>query len=496
MAATHLLALDEGTTSARALVFTLEGKQVGLGRRPIEQHYPQAGWVEHDAGEIWQAQWESVQEALQTAGITPAQVAAIGITNQRETLVLWNRKTGKPLHKAIVWQDRRTAPHCEELKAAGLEQTFQQKTGLVIDPYFSGTKLAWLLDNIPDARARAQRGELAAGTIDSWLIWNLTGGQAHVTDASNASRTLAFNIHTSAWDADLARHLRVPISLWPRVAPSAGVAATTTLLGGSLPIAGIAGDQQAALFGQGCFRPGMAKNTYGTGCFLLMNTGQRAVPSQHRLLTTVAWQLGNETTYALEGAIFSAGASLQWLEQIGVFSGTEEQNLLDAQADESAESSDVRFVPAFAGLGAPQWDPQARGTLLGLTRDTGKAQLVRAALDAMAYQSDEVLQIMQQDAHTQLAELRVDGGVSASDRLMQFQAHLSGVRVVRPAERESTALGAALLAGLGVGLYQNLEQIAALIHHERQFTPEADYPRLPLRLRWQQAVERSLNWAK
>jgi glycerol kinase len=491
----YLLALDEGTSSARAMVFDTAGKSLGLGRRNFEQHYPQPGWVEHDAEEIWQAQLEATKEALASASIAADQIAAIGITNQRETLVVWDRKTGKPIHNAIVWQDRRTADFCKKLVAEGHEKSVREKTGLVIDSYFSATKLRWILDHVDGARAKAEAGQLAAGTIDTWLLWNLTGGKVHATDVSNASRTMAFNIHTLDWDAELEQILGLPESekIWPMVNASAGRFGETTLFGRSIPITGIAGDQQSAMFGQGCYRAGMAKNTYGTGCFLLMNTGPEAKVSHHRLLTTIAWQVGNKVTYALEGAIFSAGASLQWLEQVGIYHGTTELDKLDASIE---DSEGVYFVPAFAGLGAPQWDPNARGTLLGLTRGTEKAHLVRAALDAMAYQSDEVLQLMVKDSGLPLTELRVDGGISVSDRLMQLQADLSGVQVNRPEERETTALGAALLAGIGAGIYPNLDALEQVRKTERTFEADADYPQESNRKRWQQAIERSQNWAE
>jgi glycerol kinase len=494
MAANYLMALDEGTSSARTLIFDLQGNERGRGRRNFAQYYPEPGWVAHDAAEIWQAQLAASRDALAHTGLAVEQIAAIGITNQRETTVVWHRSTGKAIAHAIVWQDRRTAALCETLRAAGHEPLITEKTGLVLDAYFSATKIAWLLANTPGARAAAEAGELAFGTIDTWLIWQLTEGRVHATDPSNAARTLLYNLYTGDWDPDLLALFDIPASMLPEIRPSDGDFGTTTLFGGEIPIRGVIGDQQAATFGQGCLQPGMAKNTYGTGCFVLMNTGTRAVPSQHRLLTTVAWQLGETRTYALEGAIFSAGASLQWLEQLGVLASGAEADELAATV---ADTGDVFIVPAFAGLGAPQWDPHARGTILGLSRGSDRRHLARAALEGMAYQSDEVLQLMTQDAGIELHTLRVDGGAANSNLLMQFQADISGVNIERPVQTESTAWGAAALAGLGVGLYQTPEQIASLHRPDRRFEPAFDpHKRTRLRLRWQQAVHRALDWAE
>jgi glycerol kinase len=480
----YLLALDEGTSSARAVVFNRLGETVGLGRSQFAQHYPQPGWVEHDANEIWAAQLAAAQQAIAQA--------SIGITNQRETTLVWDRKTGEPIANAIVWQDRRTAHICKQLADEGNEPMVREKTGLLLDPYFSATKLRWLLEHIPAAANLAEQGRLAFGTIDTWLLWKLSGGAVHATDASNASRTLLYNIHSGSWDEDLLALFGVPRSVLPEVLPSAHPFGSTGLFGGQVAIGGIAGDQQAATFGQLCFGQGMVKNTYGTGCFMLMNTGNQPIASQNRLITTVAWKLGNETTYALEGAIFSAGASIGWLVETGILASAEEAESL---AESLADNGGVYFVPAFAGLGAPQWDPFARGTLLGLTRGSTRAHLARAALEAMAFQSDEVLQAMARDSQLAIPTLRVDGGASQSNLLMQLQADLSGVRVERPTNIETTALGAALLAGLQAGVYDSLAHLEALHNTNRVFNPTWTAPqRAQLRSRWQQAVARSAGW--
>jgi glycerol kinase len=488
-----VLALDQGTTSSRALVFDGGGAVRGIAQREFRQIYPEPGWVEHDPTEIWATQSAVMYEALAKAGITGRDVAAIGITNQRETAVLWERATGRPLTNAIVWQDRRTAATCDALRAAGHEATFTAKTGLVLDPYFSGTKLKWLLDNVPLARARAARGELAFGTIDSWLVWQLTRGGVHVTDPSNASRTLLYDIHTGSWDDELLSLLEIPRAVLPRVVPSSGAVATAALGGVSVPIAGIAGDQQAALFGQACDLPGLAKNTYGTGCFLLLNTGARAVASKNRLITTVAWDLGAGRTYALEGSVFVGGAAVQWLRD-GL-------NLIQKAADVEAlaasvpDNGGVFFVPAFAGLGAPHWDAYARGAVFGLTRGSTGGHLARAALESIAFQSADVLFAMERDTGLALTELRVDGGATANELLMQFQADLLGVPVVRPEILETTALGAAYFAGLGVGTWKDAAEIRANWRVARRFEPSMSRDRAAaLRAGWEKAVSRAKGW--
>jgi glycerol kinase len=491
-----VLSLDQGTTSSRAIVFGHSGNAMAVSQQEFRQIFPQPGWVEHDATEIWTTQRDVAAHALKSAQSGVDGIVAIGITNQRETTVLWDRKTGAPVHNAIVWQDRRTAPFCEQLKAAGHERLFADKTGLVLDAYFSGTKLRWLLDNVPGARARAARGELAFGTIDTWLIWNLTGGKVHVTDVSNASRTLMFNIHALDWDDQLLSLLDIPREVLPAIASSSGVVGTTDCeeLPKGIPIAGIAGDQQAALFGQACHAPGMAKNTYGTGCFMLMNTGTKPVQSRNRLLTTVAWRLDHTTHYALEGSVFIGGAAIQWLRDgLGFFGNSRD---VEALAASVPDTGSVYLVPAFAGLGAPHWDPDARGTIVGLTRGTTRAHIARAALESIAYQSADLLSAMTADAGIALKELRVDGGATVNNLLMQFQADILGVPVVRPSVTETTALGAAYLAGLGVGFWDDTRQIAALWHQDRIFSPQRDES-LPKRLSdWHRAVEHAKGWAR
>ena len=465
----YILALDQGTTSSRALVFDHAGTVRAVAQQEFRQIFPQPGWVEHDATEIWATQSGVLHEALAKAGIGTADIAAIGITNQRETTVLWERATGRPLAHAIVWQDRRTAPFCDELRAAGHAATIAAKTGLVVDAYFSGTKLKWLLDHLPGARERAARGELAFGTIDSWLIWNLSAGAAHVTDASNASRTMLFNVHTGRWDDDLLALLDIPRAVLPEVVPSSGVCAKARLAGVDLPIAGIAGDQQAALFGQACHSPGLAKNTYGTGCFLLLNTGAQAVASANNLLTTVAWLKDGSLTYALEGSVFIGGAVVQWLRDgLKIVRSASE---IEALAESVPDNGGVYLVPAFAGLGAPHWDAYARGSIFGLTRGATGAHIARAALEAIAFQSADVLAAMEKDARLTLRELRVDGGATANNLLMQFQADLLGVPVVRPKVLETTALGAGYLAGLAVGYWKDASDVAANWQVDRVFEP-------------------------
>lgn len=493
----YILALDQGTTSSRAILFDHAGHPHACAQGEFRQIFPQPGWVEHDANEIWDSQLSVLHQVLRESGVAAADVAAIGVTNQRETTVLWDRATGQPVANAIVWQDRRNAAFCEQLLEEGKAELIQQKTGLVLDAYFSATKLKWLLDNVPGARARAERGELAFGTVDSWLIWKMSG--AHLTDTSNASRTMLFNIHTLQWDADLLALLDIPASLLPQVVPSSGVAAHTDadLLGVSLPIAGIAGDQQAATFGQACLQPGMAKNTYGTGCFMLMNVGKEPLPSKNRLLTTVGWQLGQgagSTDYLLEGSAFIAGAAVQWMRDgLGIISHSSE---VEALAASVPDTGGLVFVPAFAGLGAPYWDPYARGTLIGITRGTGKAHIARAALEGVAYQNVDVLSAMQNDAGIALSELRVDGGAARNDMLMQFQSDILNVPVVRPVVTETTALGAAYLAGLAVGFWRSLDEIASQWRVARRFEPKmADDERLTRLHKWQRAVERSRDWS-
>ena len=498
-----ILALDQGTTSSRAIVFDHAGGIKAAAQKEFRQIFPQPGWVEHDPDEIWETQIGVAGEAIARAGIHARDIAAIGITNQRETTVVWDRRTGKPVHNAIVWQDRRTAPMCEELREVGAESLVRERTGLVIDPYFSATKIAWLLDNLPGARARAERGELAFGTVDTWLVWHLTGNRTHVTDPSNASRTMLFNVHTGDWDEELLRLLRVPRALLPDVYPSAHAFGMLPKgeLGEPLVIGGIAGDQQSALFAQGCHRPGMAKNTYGTGCFMLLHTGSRAVRSEHGLVSTACAQLGRardardaDKEYALEGSVFIAGAVVQWLrDEMGFFKSSSE---IEALAASVLDSGGVCLVPAFTGLGAPHWDPHARGTIVGLTRGTSRAHLARAALESIAYQSADVLEAMQKDSGERLSELRVDGGAAANDLLMQFQADLLGVPVVRPKVLETTALGAAYLAGLTVNLWGSREEVAAQWEAERRFEPRMSRGEAAEKLaRWRKALQRSKSWA-
>ncbi len=489
-----VLALDQGTTSSRSILFDHAGGIAAVAQREFTQHFPRSGWVEHDAEEIWATQAATIAEVLARGHAKVTDLVAVGITNQRETTVLWDRASGRPVAPAIVWQDRRTADECARLKAEGHEPEIARRTGLLLDPYFSGTKLAWLLDSDRTLRARAERGELAFGTIDSWLAWKLSGGALHLTDATNASRTLLLNIATGDWDDYALELLRIPRALLPRVVPSslAHGEAVAVLGGHELPLGGIAGDQQAALFGQACFAPGMAKNTYGTGCFMLMNTGLVPQASANRLLTTVAWQLG-ERHFALEGAVFVAGAVVQWLRDgLGFI---EKSSEVEALAATVPDSGGVYLVPAFTGLGSPHWDAYARGTMVGLSRGTTKAHIARAALEAIAFQSAEVLFAMQRDAGQPLVELRVDGGATANDLLMQFQADLLGVAVVRPKVTETTALGAAYLAGLAVGFWGSTDEVAANWQVDRRFEPTLPRDEAAARLRqWERAVERSREW--
>jgi len=490
-----ILALDQGTTSSRAILFDHAGGVAAVAQREFPQIFPKPGWVEHNAKEIWASQVSVAIEALARAQVSARDVAAIGITNQRETTVVWDRATGEPICHAIVWQDRRTAEACDRLKASGYEPLVRDRTGLVIDAYFSGTKLAWILENVDGARARAAEGRLAFGTIDSWLVWQLTGGHVHVTDVSNASRTMLFNIHTLAWDEDLLRMLNVPASLLPEVRASSEVYGRVA--GGlgldGIPVAGIAGDQQAALFGQMCVKPGMAKNTYGTGCFLLQNTGERPVESANRLLTTVAWQVGGRTEYALEGSVFIGGAVVQWLRDgLGLIQHSPDVERLAASVP---DNGGVYLVPAFAGLGAPHWDAYARGTIVGLTRGSNAGHIARAAIESIAYQVGDLLDAVHRDAGIALEELRVDGGAARNDMLMQFQADLLGVPVVRPTVTETTAIGAAYLAGLATGFWDSPGEIARQWSAERRFEPSmaaSDVARL--RGRWHDALARAKGW--
>jgi len=490
-----ILALDQGTTSSRAMIFDHAGAVRGVAQQEFRQIFRQPGWVEHEATEIWSTQSRVMHDALARAGIGATDIAAVGIANQRETTVVWERATGRPIAPAIVWQDRRTAAFCDELRAAGHGPMIARKTGLVLDAYFSGTKLKWLLDNVDGARGRAVRGELAFGTIDSWLVWNLTGGDVHVTDPSNASRTLLFDIRTLDWDDELLALFDVPRPVLPRVVPSSGVCGHATIDGIRVPIAGIAGDQQAALFGEACHAPGLAKNTYGTGCFLLMNTGGRVVASTNNLLTTVAWKRAGAIDYALEGSVFIGGAVVQWLRDgLKIINASAE---IEALAASVPDNGGVYLVPAFAGLGAPHWDPYARGAIFGLTRGATSAHIARAALESIAFQSAEVLAAMQKDAGITLTELRVDGGAAANNLLMQFQADLLGVRVVRPVVLETTALGAGYLAGLGVGYWNDAADVASHWRVDRVFEPAMSRERVAeLRAGWEKAVGRAKAWDK
>ncbi len=493
-----VLALDQGTTSSRALVFDAQGRPAGAAQQEFAQHFPQPGWVEHDPADLWETTRRTALAAVAEANLTGADLAALGLTNQRETTLLWERATGRPLHRAIVWQDRRTADACAKLKRRGVEALVRKKTGLVLDPYFSATKLAWLLDHIPGARKRAGRGELAFGTVDTWLLWQLTEGRVHATDVSNASRTLLLDLRTGDWDDTLLKLFRIPREVLPSVRPSSGVLGEVSAIPAlrGVPIAGVAGDQQAALFGQACFRPGMAKNTYGTGCFLLLQTGGKPVASKHHLLTTVAWRLGEKGPlhYALEGSVFIGGAVVQWLRDgLGIIARSGDVEALAARA---SDNGGVYLVPAFTGLGAPHWDASARGAIVGLTRGTTSAHLARAAIESIAYQSADLLTAMQADAGQKLRELRVDGGATINDGLMQFQSDLLRVPVVRPRTTETTALGAAFLAGLAVGVWKNQAEIAALWSAERRFAPApVSKTTRKLQADWHRAVERAKDWA-
>jgi glycerol kinase len=492
-----ILALDQGTTSSRAILFDRKGHMVAQAQKEFTQLFPKPGWVEHDPMEIWSTQAGVAAEATVKAGQHGQNIAAIGITNQRETAVVWDRKTGKPVYNAIVWQDRRTAEYCDQLREQGHEPLIRRKTGLLLDAYFSASKVRWILDNVKGARQKAAAGELAFGTVDSWLIWNLTQGELHVTDVTNASRTMLFNIHTLAWDDELLALFDIPRSMLPQVRPSSEVYGETksTVFASNIPIAGIAGDQQAALFGQLCTEPGMVKNTYGTGCFMLMNIGAEPKPSQHNLLTTVAWQIGGETCYALEGSIFIAGAVVQWLrDNLGIIKTSAEVEQLARQV---SSTEGVYFVPAFAGLGAPYWDPYAQGTLFGMTRATTAAHIARAALEAIAYQTMDVLKAMEADSAITIAELRVDGGATVNELLMQFQADVLNTHVVRPRMAESTALGAAYLAGLAVGYWPSIAALKTLTKADNTYRPKASRASLEAGIaNWHRAVRALQVWAK
>ncbi len=492
------MALDQGTTSSRAILYDRRGTPIAFAQKEFEQIFPRPGWVEHDAMEIWASQETVANDTIRMAGINWSDVAAVGITNQRETTVVWDRMTGAPIHNAIVWQDRRTADICDRLKADGFETMFRDRTGLRLDPYFSGTKIMWLLEHVNGARELADRGRLAFGTIDSWLIWNLTNGEKHITDVSNASRTLLMDLRSGTWDVDLLAALQIPESILPQIVSSSGVVAEsrTSAMSSSVPIAGIAGDQQAALFGQACHRTGMTKNTYGTGCFMLKNTGSAVVASRNNLLSTAAWRIDDATEFALEGSVFVGGAVVQWLRDgLGIVENAADVEALAASVD---DSNDTYLVPAFTGLGAPHWDPYARGTITGLTRGTTSAHLARAALESIAFQSADLMAAMDADSGSAgaVAELRVDGGASRNDLLMQMQADLSQVTIVRPTVAETTALGAAYLAGLGVGYWKSIDEIDDIWTVDRVFEPRITASEAAERLaRWHNAVDRSRGWA-
>ncbi len=517
----YILSLDQGTTSSRAVLFdSLTGKIAGIKSVPLQQIYPQPGWVEHNALNIYEDQLTAIKGAMEEADISGEEIACIGITNQRETVVVWDKATGEPVYNAIVWQCRRSSDICDHLKMQGLAAEIKNKTGLVIDAYFSGTKIKWILDNVEGARERANKGELLAGTIDTWLVWKLSGGKEHVTDYSNASRTMLFNIKEFCWDKDLLKVMEIPESMLPRVVSSSGICACTgvtgssgstegiatgtesksgvqlwseKLLGMAIPISGMAGDQHAALFGQACFKPGDAKNTYGTGCFILMNTGKTPVVSKNNLLTTIAWGIGNEVEYALEGSVFNAGAAIQWLrDELGIIESAQQS---DIEAEKVEDTGGVYLVPAFTGLGAPYWDMYARGTIIGLTRGTNKRHIIRATLEAIAYQSRDVLEAMRLDSRIELNELKVDGGASVSEFLMQFQSDILNIPVLRPVIRETTALGAAYLAGLGIGIWNSREEIAEAWHLDKTYRPSDNKKHFDaLYYKWKKAVERSMKW--
>lgn len=497
MSEKFILALDQGTTSSRAILFNHAGEIVSVAQKEFKQIYPKPGWVEHDAEEIWSSQFGVMAEVLAKASLKTNQVAAIGITNQRETTIVWDRETGKPIYHAIVWQDRRTADYCDKLKAEGHAAMIQQKTGLIIDAYFSATKLKWILDHVAGARAKASKGQLAFGTVDCWLSWKLSGGKIHVTDVSNASRTMLLNIQTCQWDKELLTLFDIPESLLPEVKPSSKIYGVTEAVvkHANIPIAGIAGDQQAALFGQLCTQPGMVKNTYGTGCFMLMNTGEQLIPSKNNLLTTVAWRVGNKTSYALEGSVFIAGAVVQWLRDgLHIIRNSAEVESLAAEVN---DADGVYVVPAFAGLGAPHWNQHARGSLFGITRGSSKAHIARAALESIAYQTTDVLKAMESDSGISIKELRVDGGATINNMLMQFQSDILQTPVVRPRVYETTALGAAYLAGLGVGYWNSIEELQKQWQADARFSPTMNPEKVQQYLKgWKRAVKASITWAE
>ncbi|HMC84681.1 MAG TPA: glycerol kinase GlpK [Chitinophagaceae bacterium] len=493
MTNSYILALDQGTTSSRAILFNHDGNIVTVAQKEFTQIYPQPAWVEHDGEEIWSTQFSVMAEVIAKQNINTSQIAAIGITNQRETTIVWDRVTGKPVYNAIVWQDRRTAAFCDELKAKGMAAAIQQKTGLIIDAYFSATKLKWILDNVAGARDKANKGELAFGTVDSWLVWKLSGGKLHITDVSNESRTMLLNIHTCQWDEELLKIFNIPKNILPEVKQSSEVYGTTEH--GNISIAGIAGDQQSALFGQMCTLPGMVKNTYGTGCFMLMNTGEKAVSSTNNLLTTVAWKINNKTVYALEGSIFIAGAVVQWLRDgLQMIRSAPEVETLAKQVK---DTGGVYLVPAFAGLGAPHWNQYARGSMFGITRGTSKEHIARAALESIAYQTTDVLKAMESDAGISIKELRVDGGATINNLLMQFQSDILQVGVIRPKVYETTALGAAYLAGLAVGYWTNIEEVQKQWQADKTFTPSMEKEKAAELMKgWQRAVKASIAWTQ
>ena len=490
----YILALDQGTTSSRAIVFDHEGQIRSVAQKEFPQYFPQPGWVEHNPNEIWGAEASVIAEAISTIDITGLDIAAIGITNQRETTIVWDIDTDEPIYNAIVWQDRRTAEFCDQLKADGLTETIRQKTGLIIDAYFSGTKIKWILDHVPGARKRAEEGKLRFGTVDSWLVWRLTRGETHVTDVTNASRTMLFNIHELKWDEELLKLFNIPLSMMPEVKSNSEIYGhtKTTIFAHKVPIAGIAGDQQAALFGQMCLDPGSIKNTYGTGCFVMLNTGEKPIVSKNNLLTTIAWQIGNKVNYALEGSIYVGGSVVQWLRDgLGVINSSSEVETL---AQSVPDSGGVYFVPALTGLAAPYWDPYARGTIVGITRGTTAAHIARAAVDGIAFQTYDIAQAMAKDMNDRLTELKVDGGASRNNLLMQFQADLLGIDVVRPKITETTAIGAAYLAGLGVGYWDSIDELRRQWKVERTFTPNLDSETVrTAREGWADAISRTLS---
>lgn len=488
----HILALDQGTTSSRAIVFDHEGHICAVSQKEFTQHFPQPGWVEHDPMEIWASEYAVMTEAVASLGLGGNDIAGIGITNQRETTIVWNAQTGKPIYNAIVWQDRRTAEYCDSLKAQGLTDMIRSKTGLIIDAYFSGTKIRWMLENVPGARELAEQGQLRFGTVDSWLVWNLTGGNVHITDVTNASRTMLFNIHTLEWDQELLDLLGVPASMMPKVCSSSEIYGNTELLGGKVPVAGIAGDQQSALFGQMCTEPGAVKNTYGTGCFLLMNTGDKPILSQNNLLTTIAWEIDGKVSYALEGSIFVAGSVVQWLRDgLGIIATSTESEALAASVP---DNGGVYFVPALTGLGAPHWDAYAKGSIYGITRGTTAAHITRAALEGIAFQTMDIVEAMGRDAGVPISELKVDGGASRNNLLMQFQSDILNTTVIRPEITETTALGAAYLAGLATGFWSSIDEVKKQWKADKTFTPAMDSDKVAAtKAGWAEAIGRTLT---